>query len=100
MFQGAAFMYPTLEITFPLSPRQLLMIVHGEVGLSYLDVDDAAVIDLNRRTRGHCDKHFISRRATLNPIWLDPGKPPPDAWSNARSDIRDFLTTDRSLSPA
>jgi hypothetical protein len=32
----------------------LLVLSHGEVGLSYLDVNDKAVTELNRRTRGYC----------------------------------------------
>jgi hypothetical protein len=54
MFQGLAWMYQALEITFPLSTHRLLVLSHGEVGLSYLDVNDKAVTELNRRTRGYC----------------------------------------------
>lgn len=71
MFQSPSFSDPELEITFPVSPNQLLMFTHGEPSLSYHDVPDAIVSEVNRRTRFSCNEYFVVRRAYLEPYWFD-----------------------------
>lgn len=82
LFRSPAFCDPKLEITFPISPTQLLMLAHGETGFDYKDVPDAVVADLNRRARFMCKESFVVRRAYLEPSWFEPGKPPRDSWEN------------------
>jgi hypothetical protein len=85
LYRSPAFMYPKLQITFPLSPSHLLLLVHGEPALEYIDVRDQDVQEVNRLTRGHCDKEFVVNRDFVDPLWLDPGKMPADAWETTRA---------------
>ena len=64
----------------PISPNQALIIMHGERGLAYMDVDDRAVSEINSRTRFQCDREFVVKRAYLEPQWFDPGVEPEDSW--------------------
>jgi hypothetical protein len=80
MYRSPAFMYPKLQITFPLSPAQLLLLVHGKPGLEYIEIADRDVQEANRITRGHCFKEFVVKRDFVNSQWLDRGTMPPNAW--------------------
>jgi hypothetical protein len=80
MWRSACFNDPRLEITVPISPIQVLMFVHGPTQVSYLEVGDDIVAEINRRTRFHCNSYFIARRAYLERCWFDPGQMPEDAW--------------------
>lgn len=63
---------PTLEITLPLSPKQ--MIFFGSKLLSaglYISVSDKNIIELfNRRTRLFADKYVISNNESVNSNWF------------------------------
>lgn len=73
---------PKIEISFPISPQQCLVITHGtDIGkIRYLEAPDRVVSEINRRTRFRCDSHFVSRLGYLEPNWFDPGEEPPDSW--------------------
>lgn len=75
-YQQPALIYKTTEITFPITPK--LMIVLNQQGLDgYAQIKKEGMVDeLNRRTRFHAHKHFIVNRNVKKAIWLDPGKPP------------------------
>lgn len=96
LFRGASFSCPQLQITLPLSPWQMLMLVHGEPTFEYLNVSDANVREANRITRFHCDKEFVCRRGTVDPYWLDAGAIPPDAWelSEEARDLEETRASD------
>jgi hypothetical protein len=84
LFRSPAFVDPKLEITFPLSPHQMLMLMHGDPGISYQEIPVSIVSDLNRRTRFLCHKQFVVKRAYLEPSWFDPGTEPDDSWERTR----------------
>jgi hypothetical protein len=47
--------------------------------LNRLSTIGAELVDeFNRRTRFHCDEHFVSGSHQKKDIWFDPGTPPPD----------------------
>lgn len=80
MLQAPYLKSPSIEVTLPVSPRQLILLSwHKKFG-GYYDIPDWVVDELNRRTRGHCDEYFIVRRNIVKDIWLDLGSPPPDDW--------------------
>jgi hypothetical protein len=89
MFRTPAFMYETLEITFPVSPRQMLLFTRGSPGLDYRDWPNILVRDANRRTRGLCDQQFVVCRDFVDPFWLDPGTMPDDAWDKVHANDAD-----------
>ena len=67
--------WPTIEVTLPISPAQLLLL--NRAGLNgYYRVPDTILDELNRRTRAHSDEHFIVSRDVTKPIWFDMGAPP------------------------
>ncbi|WP_441281065.1 DUF4238 domain-containing protein [Tardiphaga sp. 862_B3_N1_1] len=84
LFRSPSFSDPQLEITLPVSPSQALIFTHGlidrERPISYVDIPDHAVTEINRRTRFLCDKEFISRTQTTESRWFELGTLPPDAW--------------------
>jgi hypothetical protein len=84
LYRSPCFSDPRLEITLPMSPTQMLILMHGPFDparpVAYLDVGEEAVTELNRRTRFRCDKEFVVRREATEPRWFDAGTLPPDAW--------------------
>jgi hypothetical protein len=93
---------PTIEVTMPIAPSRMLLLTHGRSTEGYVDIsaaDNAGVnisvapthlvgildrltaietelIDqLNRRTRFHCDEHFVLNSNQKKDIWFDPGTP-------------------------
>jgi Protein of unknown function (DUF4238) len=83
LYRFPDFLSPKFQITFPLSPRQLLLLVHGDARpIEYHHVDEVVAREANRITRFHCAEEFVVRRKFVDEHWLDPGKPPADAWEN------------------
>lgn len=86
LLRSPSFSDPDLEISCPISPFQMLVICHHQEQavhkneITYQDVPDHAVTELNRRTRFLCDKDFVVRRKTIMPRWFEAGAMPPDAW--------------------
>jgi hypothetical protein len=76
LYRTPALVYESLEITMPISPRQMLLLGRGAPGITYVDVPDAVVAELNRRTRGHCDNQFVVSRDYVDPYWLHLGTSP------------------------
>lgn len=63
---------PTLEITLPLSPKQLLFIGRQLATTGNYVPDTSSVLTefLNRRTRAHSDRKFVSNRGELRFAWF------------------------------
>lgn len=84
LFRAPAFYCENLEITFPISPKQTLLLVHPKNGQSsiirYVAVSDNYVHEINRRTRFHCHKEFVTNGADCDPRWFHRGVMPDDAW--------------------
>jgi hypothetical protein len=83
-YQTPALMYDTIEITLPLSPRQMLLFNRkGRTGRARLG--ESSVDELNRRTRFFAHEYFIVNSDTKKGIWFDRGVEPSDSWGNRRS---------------
>jgi hypothetical protein len=78
-FQQPALIYRSIEISMPVSPRQ--MIVLNRLGISgYFDAWEALVDEHNRRTRFHCAEYFVNSSNSSKTFWFDPGEEPEDSW--------------------
>jgi uncharacterized protein DUF4238 len=94
IYRSPALMYSTTEITMPITPSRLVVLSRHDSPLSrqyrlpdgYLDASMERVDEHNRRTRFHCDEHFVSNFHFVNPVWLDPGVQPPDFVADDDSD--------------
>ncbi len=87
LYQGPALIYKSIEITLPISPRQLILL--NRRGLSgYLDVPEPMVDEFNRRTRFQCEEYFVSSLNATKPIWFDPGVEPEDSWRKRNPERR------------
>ena len=68
MYQAPALMYKTIEIRFPVSPRQ--MIVLNRMGLrGYVLANEEIVDELNRINRFHADEHFVVNSNVKKTVW-------------------------------
>ena len=87
---------PEIEVTFPISSRQCLLITHNNVDKVYFDAPMEIVHELNHRHIGHADEKFISRKPDLHSIWFKKFPMPEDSWENERArkiasgEIKDF----------
>jgi hypothetical protein len=78
-------MYESIEITLPVSPRQIVLLSRRGVS-GYLPASEEIVDELNRRTRFNCAQYFVSDTNTTRPIWFDPGTEPEDSWRRRNPD--------------
>lgn len=78
-YQGLGLAYPTIEVTVPVSPRQILVLNRGGYR-GYLRAPDVLVNEFNRRTRFGCREHFVNNVNAIHPFWFDPGVEPEDSW--------------------
>jgi hypothetical protein len=70
---GAGGLYsPTLEITFPLSPSQLLVIANSlPVSGIYLDMNEIENLnEINHRTRFFTKEYIVSNKPKIEPQWF------------------------------
>jgi hypothetical protein len=70
-FGASGLISATLEITLPLSPKQILffgnkLIVSG----LYIPIENEMVNNLNKRTRLFSDEFFVSNNSEIKPSWL------------------------------
>ncbi len=77
-------MYPTLEITMPISPTRM-MLLSRESYAEFFDVDAAdlnqrLIDELNRRTCRCARETIVVSRNEYRRHWAEAGELPPDAW--------------------
>lgn len=70
-YQRPALMYPTIEITLPVSPNHVIFLNRQGVS-GYISVNEKKVDELNRRTRFHAFEHFIVNCNVKKERWFDP----------------------------
>ncbi len=70
-FGAGGLISPTLEITLPLSPKQMLFF-GGKLIVSglYLPAENEMVANLNKRTRLFSDEFFVSNNSKVKSSWL------------------------------
>lgn len=86
LYRAPALMYPTIEITFPISPRQCIVL--NRMGLAgYRKSLNALLVQhFNRRTRFWADDQFVVCKNKTDPVWFDPGEEPEDSWEKMHAD--------------
>lgn len=84
LMQGPALMYDTIEITFPVSPSECILLNRQGI-TGYHDITEDAVRDMNRRTRFHSSEYFVVNHNFTDDIWFDTGVTPEDSWENQQS---------------
>lgn len=85
LYQGPALMYPTIEITFPVTPN--MMIFLNRQGIKgYITIDERLTEEMNRRTRFDSHEYFIVNQDIKKEIWFDPGEEPDDSWEKTHQD--------------
>jgi hypothetical protein len=69
---GWGLVSPTLEITLPISPMQMLYISGGlQFSGFYVPFEDPAIINnVNKRTRLHAHEVFVSDSSALRAKWF------------------------------
>jgi hypothetical protein len=84
LFQSPALRYKTIEITLPVSPRQIIWLNRaGKIG--YEKATARVVDELNRRTRFLAHEYFVGDRNETKPFWFDQGVEPDDSWGKTHS---------------
>lgn len=79
LYQGVGLVYPSIEITLPVSPHRLLLF-HCRGRSGYVSPPQHVVDEMNRRTRAYCREYFVTNRNATRPIWFDLGEEPEDSW--------------------
>lgn len=75
MYRSPGLIYPSIEITLPISPNQLALLTWSKLN-TYIDVPDRTVDELNRRTRFYAEEYFVVKRNITKPIWFEYRQPP------------------------
>ncbi len=75
----------SVELTLPLSPRQILVLswVAGVEG--YLKTDQRGVDELNRRTIARAHEQYVACRNETRDVWFEKRPEPEDSWEKTHS---------------
>lgn len=77
MYRSPGLMYPKIEITLPISPKEIAFLTWTKLD-NYINITDNILDNFNRRTRFYAEEHFVVSRNITKDIWFDAGKPPAD----------------------
>jgi hypothetical protein len=71
-FGAGGLVSPTLEITFPLSPKQLLVIAKSLPASGiYIDINNIEYLnEINHRTRFFSKEYIVSNKQKIEPLWF------------------------------
>lgn len=76
LFRSPGLGMASIEVTLPLSPRQIALVSHQELE-GYIPVYKPSVVEeMNRRSRFHCDEYFVVSKNAVNPVWFEEREPP------------------------
>lgn len=79
IYRAPALIYPTLEITLPVSPRQCIVL--NQMGFKgYLPANDRLVTEFNRRTRFYAYESYINNKNYAHDRWFAEDELPEDSW--------------------
>jgi len=79
LLRAPGLMYPSIEITLPVSPNQIILLNRSGVG-GYIRADDTMVDEFNRRIRFYADEYFVVNHDIVKDIWFYEGVEPDDSW--------------------
>lgn len=75
MYRSPGLMYPKIEISLPISPKQKAILSWAQLD-PYINISDEILDNSNRKTRFYADEYFVVNRNYTKKIWFDLGKPP------------------------
>ena len=79
LYRAPALIYPSLEITLPISPSQTILLSrHDYTG--HINANSRIVDEFNRRTRFNANEHFVVNDNIMNRKWFESGEEPLDSW--------------------
>jgi len=96
MYRSPGLGMKDIQVTFPISPRQFLLITHDNLAQVYFDAPIEVVNELNHRHIAHANERFISCKPDLLSTWFEKFSMPEDSWENERArkiasgEIKDF----------
>lgn len=96
-YQTPGLMFPNIEVTLPISPRQAVLISHHDYNNGYIDAPESYVDEMNRRTLFHADSFFIVNGNTVKSECFDPGVEPEDSWRKKHNKKEDDLNPPESV---
>ena len=71
LYRAPGLIYDTIEVTLPISPKQLLFISWKDNLEGYIDINEEIEIDrLNLRIWYFCDEYFVVNENTKKDFWL------------------------------
>jgi len=70
LLQSPGLAFPTIEVTLPVSPSQLILLSWENI-TGYLDITEEILNDLNRQRRSLCKEYFICKRNEKREIWFN-----------------------------
>ena len=78
-YRAPALMYPSIEITMPISPKQLILLNRKSIN-GNIKIDENKVDEFNRRTRFNCYHYFVVNSKIKKSHWFWKGVEPNDSW--------------------
>jgi len=94
LYQSPALMYDSIEIIFPISPNQCILLNRKGIN-GYIDFDVQSVNNSNRIIRSHSHQSYISNQNTTHDYWFLEDKEPEDSWNNQnKSKANNYDTAD------
>jgi hypothetical protein len=82
-FQDPSLMSKKIEVTLPLSPRQIVMLNRKGIN-AYCKTTERAIEEYNRRAVAYADQFIITNANMKRDEWFEERELPPDAWENRR----------------
>jgi Protein of unknown function (DUF4238) len=91
-YRSPGLLQPDIEVSLPLSPRELALYCRQPLRFLYTPVPDKVVDEANRTTYFFCDKEFISWKGTTKEAWFELREMPADAWENTNPSAEENIT--------
>ena len=81
LYQSPALMYDSIEIIFPISPSQCIVL--NKKGLNgYINFDSKNLANTNRIIHNQANELYVSNQNTTNEYWFHRDEEPEDSWNN------------------
>jgi Protein of unknown function (DUF4238) len=81
-YRSPGLMQKEVEVSLPLSPRELALYSWKPMKLLYTPVPDSVVDEINRTIYFYAEAEFVSWKGTTKAAWFEERNAPPDAWEN------------------
>lgn len=69
-YQAPALVWPSLEVTLPISPKHALFFSYNKKFNGYRGIRDNVVQEINRRTRFHAYEYYVTNQNISSDYWF------------------------------